>query len=334
MFLCSMIMKYDFIAVGGAVEDITFYTEEGVMIDNKDDLLKQKLVGFELGAKIRVEDISRFPGGGANNAAVCLARLGFKAALLAAVGEDETGKKLIKNLAENGVDTRLVKVLRGEETGFSFVVINKNREHVIFVYRGANSSLEVLPLEAELMRYSKWLYVASLSGKWEKVLDKVFGVKDALVAWNPGNVQLAAGAGRLRKYMKNTAVFMVNKDEAIELALSAGKNKNKGRSFFNDIKNLLLALKDLGPAGVLITDGARGADFYDGEIFYHQNSLRVPEAKIADTTGVGDSFCATFIAGLEMYEGDYEKAMKLAMKNSAANLREAGAQNGLLSIKN
>ncbi len=327
-------MKYDFIAVGGIVEDITFYTEEGVMIDNKDDVLKQKLVGFELGAKIRITDVSRFPGGGANNAAVCLSKLGFKTALLAAVGEDEPAKKMIKNLAENGVDTRLVRILRGQETGFSFVVINKDREHVAFVYRGANSLLAVSKIEAQMMHYARWLYVASLSGEWEKVLDKVFGVKDALVAWNPGNVQLAAGAGHLHKYMKKTAVFMVNKDEATELVISEGKNKNKDEKFFQETKNLLVALKELGPAAVLITAGGQGADFYDGEFFHHEKSLQVPAAKIADTTGVGDSFCATFVAGLEMYEGDYKKAMKLAMKNAAANLKEEGAQNGLLSIKN
>jgi|WetSurMetagenome_2_1015567.scaffolds.fasta_scaffold68982_2 ribokinase len=326
-------MKYDFITVGGAVEDITFYTEEGVMIENKDDVLKQHLVGFELGAKIRISDIHHFPGGGANNAAVCLARLGFETAMIGAVGEDEYGKKMIKNLADNGVDTRLLKTLPGKETGFTFVVINKGGEHIAFVYRGANSFLTLNDIDAEMFGHTKWTYVSSLSGEWEKVLDKVFAVKDALVAWNPGNSQLAAGAGRLRKYIEKTAVFMVNKDEAIELALSRDEYKDESSDFFNDIKNLLVALKDLGPDAVLITDGEQGADFYDGENFYHQDSLRLPANKIADTTGVGDAFCATFIAGLEMYEIDYEKAMKLAMKNAVANLKEPGAQTGLISMK-
>jgi ribokinase len=326
-------MKYDFIAVGGIVEDITFYTDEGVLIENKDDILKQHLVGFELAAKIRISGVDHFPGGGANNAAVCLSKLGFKTALLAVVGEDESGKKMIKNLVDNGVDTRLVKVLKGEDTGFTFVVINKNHEHIAFVYRGANSLLAVNKIEAQMMHYAKWIYVSSLSGEWEKVLDKAFGVKDALVAWNPGNTQLSAGAGHLHKYIKKTAVFMVNKDEAIELTVSLGKYKDKDSKFLNEIKNLLVALKELGPDAVLITDGGNGADFYDGETFHHEDSLHVPESKIVDTTGVGDSFCSTFIAGLEMHQGDHVKAMKLAMKNAAANLKETGAQNGLMEVR-
>jgi ribokinase len=335
MILCYLdFMKYDFITVGGLVKDITFQTKDGVLIDNPEDITRQKLVGFEYGAKINVESVENFPGGGANNAAVCLSRLGFKTAMLGAVGEDETGKALIKNLADNCVDTRLVKIIKKGETGFTFVAKTKNNEHVAFVYRGANSLLEVSKIEAQMLHYSKWIYVASLSGVWEKALDKVFAVKDALVAWNPGNSQLSAGAGHLHKYLKRTAVFMVNKDEAIELAISIGKHKKEKDDFFKDTKNLLTVLKDLGPDAVVITDGARGADYYDGEDLHHENSLHVPASKIADTTGIGDAFCSTFIAGLEMYQGDSKKAMKLAMKNAAETLKEPGAQNGLMLIKN
>lgn len=327
-------MKYDFIAIGGLVKDIAFQTKDGVLIDNPQDITRQKLVGFEYGAKIKVESVESFSGGGANNVAVCFSRLGFKTALLGAVGEDESGKELIKNLVDNGIDTRLVKVIKKGETGFTFVAKTKSNEHVAFVYRGANSLLEVSKIEVQMLHYSKWIYIASLSGVWGKVLDKVFAVKDALVAWNPGNSQLSAGAGHLHKYLKKTAVLMVNKDEAIELAISIGKYKKEKDEFFKDTKNLLTVLKDLGPDAVVITDGANGADYYDGEELHHENSLQVPVSKIVDTTGVGDAFCSTFIAGLETYQGDSKKAMKLAMKNAAEVLKEPGAQNGLMSIKN
>jgi len=35
------IMKYDFVTVGGSTEDITLYTSDGLLIDNKDDVLMQ-----------------------------------------------------------------------------------------------------------------------------------------------------------------------------------------------------------------------------------------------------------------------------------------------------
>jgi len=52
-------MKYQIITIGGATRDITFFTKEGILIDNHRDVLRQKLLAFEYGAKIRVD---RFHG--------------------------------------------------------------------------------------------------------------------------------------------------------------------------------------------------------------------------------------------------------------------------------
>ena len=61
-------------------------------------------------------------------------------------------------------------------------------------------------------------------------------------------------------------------------------------------------------------------------------SAQINKNKIADTTGIGDTFCSTFVAGLEIYQGDFKKAMKLAMKNAASVLKKSGAQNGLMEL--
>lgn len=326
-------MKYDFIALGGAVEDISFFTSEGQVIDNPKDVLRQKLLGFEYGAKIKAEGLGRFPGGGANNVAVALSRLGFAVGLAAAVGDDESGKKLIKNLDDNGVDTRLVKVVRHRDTGFSLIVVSPSGEHVAFTYRGANDELSLNKIESHMLSYSKWLCVSSLSGEWEKVLDKVFSVKNAKVAWNPGGTQLKEGASKLHKWLKRTELLCLNKDEALELAISDGKYKRKGEVLSKDMKSLLAAIKDLGPKRVMITSSDKGADYFDGDMHHHEDSLNVPKSKIVDTAGVGDAFFSTTLAGLETFDGDIKKAMKMAMKNAAGVLKEAGAQNGLMEIK-
>ena len=80
---------------------------------------------------------------------------------------------------------------------------------------------------------------------------------------------------------------------------------------------------------MIITRGKHGADAYDGEKFYHQDILR--EKRRMDTTGVGDAFGSTFVAGLEIYNGDIQKAMYLSVKNTASVIGQQGAQNGLLS---
>jgi len=321
-------MKYDVITIGGATEDITFYTREGIVVNNKKDILRQKLLAFEHGAKIKIDKSYSTFGGGAANTAVNFSRLGFKVASLIAIGNDERGKRVLKNLKKHKVDTKLVQKIKELATGFSFILINP--EKIVFSNRAANSELGIRNKELGSLGNAKWAYITSLSGKWEEVLKKIFSVKDIKVAWNPGHIQLNNGVKKIGSFLKKTNVLCLNKDEAIELVASDSKHKNKGNAFLNKTRNLLIALKNIGPSIVVITSGKQGADAYDGNRFYHQAILK--EKRRVDTTGVGDAFNSTFVAGLELYDGDIKLAMKLGVKNTASVISQQGAQNGLLSI--
>ncbi len=324
-------MKYDVITIGGATEDITFYTKEGVIMDNKKDILKQKLLAFEYGAKIKIDKAYSSFGGGAANAAVCFSLLGFKAACLIAVGNDERGVKIIKNLEKRGVDASMAQKHKDIESGFSFLLVGRDNEHIVFSNRAANTKLQITDLDLENLKNTNWIYIMSLYGQWQDVLDKIFSVHGVKVAWNPGNAQFDAGFPALGKYFKKTKVLVVNKDEAIELVVSDEKHKKKSARFLKNMKNLLAIIQGWGPEIAVITNGKYGADAYNGVKYYHQNILR--EKKRIDTTGVGDAFGSSFVAGLELYQGDIEKAIKLAIKNTASVISEHGAQNGLLSRK-
>ncbi|MFH1522783.1 MAG: carbohydrate kinase family protein [Patescibacteria group bacterium] len=319
-------MKYDIITIGGATEDINFYIDEGILLDNKKDILRQKLLAFEYGAKIKVNKSYVTFGGGAANTAANFRGLGFKTACIISVGDDNRGKRIIKNLKDKGVDTRLVQKNEGIESGFSFILINP--EKIVFSYRAANSKLRIKNYELKMIEKAKWLYITSLSGEWEEVLRKVFSVKGVNIAWNPGHTQLKSGFKKISKFIKKTTVLIVNIDEAIELVMSDKKYKNKGNEFLNTVKNLLEILHNWGPEIIVITSGKKGADVYNGLKFYHQNILK--EKIRADTTGVGDAFGSSFIAGLEMYDGDIKKAMYLGIRNTSSVIARQGAQNGLL----
>ncbi|KKR32035.1 MAG: hypothetical protein UT64_C0044G0012 [Candidatus Falkowbacteria bacterium GW2011_GWF2_39_8] len=54
-------MKYDFITIGGATEDMMIFTDEGILFDNKKDILRQKLLAFEYGAKIIADKLCAIP---------------------------------------------------------------------------------------------------------------------------------------------------------------------------------------------------------------------------------------------------------------------------------
>jgi len=322
-------MKYDVITIGGATEDITFYTEEGIFIANRKDILRQKLLAFEYGTKIKIDGSHSTFGGGAANAAVCLSKLGFKAAALVAVGDDIRGREILNNLKKNGVDISLAQKKKNIESGFSFLLVGRDNEHIVFSNRAANSELRITGRELRALKNTKWIYLTSLSGDWQDALKKIFSVEGPNIAWNPGHIQLNGGYGAIGKYLKKAKVLIVNKDEAIELVVSRKLYRKKPFEFLNKIENLIKIIHSWGPETVVITNGKYGAFAYDGEKLYRQPVIK--EKERVDTTGVGDAFGSSFVAGLELYGGDIQKAMRLAAKNSASVISKQGAQNGLLS---
>jgi len=324
-------MTYNFITVGGATRDISFFTDAGVLIKNKKDILRQELLAFEYGAKIKVDEFYYTFGGGAANTAVNLANFGLKTACLTSIGDDENGKMILKNLKDRKVKVDLVKTKRGAQSGFSFILVTDKGERVIFANRGANKFLDITKKDLELLSKTKNIYIASLSGKWEANLRKLFSVKDANIFWNPNEAQYSSGLNKLAKFLKKTKVLFLNKDEAIELVLSASNYKKASNRFLNDSKNLLRILKSYGPEIVVITAGKNGVDAYDGTVFYHRDITK--EKKRVDATGIGDAFNSTFSAGLEVYKGNIDKALTLALRNAASKIAHLGAQNGLIKFK-
>lgn len=326
-------MKYDFITIGGATRDVAFFTDHGFLIDNKDNPfnLNQKLLGFEYGAKIRIDKFINLFGGGAANAAVNFSGLGFKTAALLEVGDDENGRAIIKNLKDRRVATNLVKINKKADSGSSFILITKSAERIIFTTRGANDYLDLDKERLAAISRSKNIYIASLTGSWKKVLQSVFKTKHQKIFWNPGSQQLSVGLKGLSPFLKKTYCLLINREEALALILSDLNNTKRSYSFFENNDNLLELIKSYGPKIVVITDGSRGASFYDGTSFYHQKIVK--EKKHLDTTGIGDVFNSTFSAGLLFYKGDIVKAARLASRNAASKISHLGAQNGLLSKK-
>ncbi len=322
-------MVYDFITIGGSTEDISVVTAEGVIVDNPGDLLRQELLGFEYGAKIRVDQFQQSFGGGGANTAVNLANFGFKVACFSAIGDDLVGKEIRANLARRGVDHSQLQVIKGAKSGRSFILISQG-ERVIFTERGANAKLAIRKKDLALLKNTKHIYISSLSGAWQGKLKQIFAVVKAngiKVFWNPSEAQYQAGLAKLRPYLEKTYLFVVNKDEAIELALSTSYKK-KSQQFLNQEENLLKIIYRYGPKLVMITSGPKGAYLFDGKQVYFQPAF--PEKKRVDMTGVGDVFNSTVAAGLSLYSLDIEKAMLLAAKNTASKISHFGAQNGLI----
>jgi len=328
-------MKYDLITIGGATEDLAIYTDEGILINNKKDILRQKLLAFEYGAKVKVDKADHTLGGGAINAAICLSRLGFNVAAMVAVGNDDRGKRIINNLKKEKVKTKLIQIIKNEISGFTASIISQDNEHVSFPIRGANTRLLITDSNLRQIKKADWLYLTSLSGDkkaWLASLDKIFSSEKVKIAWNPGHLQLIEGKKTLNKYLKKTELLIVNIDEARELIISDKKYSSNKSAFFDDTKKLLEIIKQWVPGTVVITEGKKGASAIDAANKFYKISSN-SSVKQINTVGVGDAFGSSLVAGLKLYKGDILKAMELGKKNTASVITKAGAQTGLIYKK-
>ncbi len=314
--------------IGGATRDMMFYTDDMLLLDNKKDLLRQKLIGFEYGAKIYSKEVYLTYGGGGANAAVSFASLGIKAQTILSLGDDTLANDFLINLKKRKVDTRLVQSNKNIITGTSFIVnVGKANEHVIFAYRGANNLIDLSKKTINKID-TPWVYLTSLSGNFKPAMNNLFtfcSQKSIDLAWNPGSNQLKLGLKVLAKYMKKTSVFIVNRDEALELLVSV-----EGRGIKNNIDYILKYLHGYGQKITVVSDGAKGAYVYDGNKKYFQAAMKV---KPVNTTGAGDSFGSAFVSGLMKYKWDLKKSLNLGILNSNSVITKIGAQEGLLTVK-
>lgn len=329
-------MKYDFITIGGTTRDISFFTDQGMLIKNPNikDVLRQELLAFEYGAKIKVNNFNYSYGGGSANSAVCLSNFSFKTACLSTIGDDENGRKILENLKERNVDHKLVKTIKKEESGASFILVDPSGERIIFSQRGSNHCLKIDKKDLVQLKKARNVYIASLAGDWYANLKKIFTVaKDngQKVFWNPGMTQLLSGTKKIGPFIEKVTVLALNKDEALQLIHETNVFKEKGEKYFNNSTNLIKEIYKLGPKVSVITLGSKGVVAFDGENIYRRKIIK--EKKRVDTTGIGDIFNSSFAAAYVLNNGNIDKALDIALKNAASKIGHLGAQNGLLNYK-
>lgn len=324
-------MNYDFISIGSAVKDIFLFlrAEDYLLLDNpRREPTRKKLLALEHGAKINVVRTAVAIGGGAVNSATTFSRLGFKTALAAALGGEEGGQAVRRALRQEKIDASFLTGETEEITGFSVILSPEDGgDRVVLVERGANDNLK---LKASWLARAKCLYLTAISGEWRPELDKIASAaKKGKIqwVWNPGAEQLASGWGGIGRYLKYCAVFMLNRDEALEL-VGSGKDGQKS----DKPLNLLNAILAWGPERAVITDGVKGAYYADNEKSYFMSADS--EVKCVQATGAGDAFGSGFIAGLAMTNWqNVPLALDLGISNAESVIGQIGSRAGILRKK-
>lgn len=319
--------SFDVVTIGSALRDVMYFTDELCVRKNLDrDPTKEKLLCIEFGAKIHSNNVMFEFGGGAANTALNFQGLGLHAAIVASVGNDLDGHGILQYLRAHNVTATFVHRSTKYRTGFSFLVVDTaTHEHSAFVYYGASRLLHI-PNTLTRKPRTKWYYCASLNTPtWKKELTTVFAQQGVQRAWNPGQTQLRAGYHGLRDFFPAADVLLLNKDEACELLLSRSAHQSL------HLNDMLRSLVQWGPRIVVMTDGIRGSYAFDGKTIF---SSRPQAHEPKDTTGAGDCFGSSFIAGLLRYHGDIQRSLDLATYCATQLVKQYGAQQGFTLWKN
>lgn len=307
----------DFLAVGDIVtEPFIRLLDADVHCDIDNEACT---ISMRFGDKIPYEFAEVVPAvGNASNAAVAAARLGIQSALVTDIGNDAVGDGDLKRLAEEKVATEYVRVHEGMKSNYHYVLWYKDDrtilvKHEEYPYR--------FPKEAA---GPKWMYLSSLADHslpyHEEIEAYLAEHPETKLAFQPGTFQMKLGVEKLKTLYARSALFFCNKEEAERiLALPAG----------TDIKELLSAMRALGPETVVITDGTAGAYAYDGA-----EMLKVPmypdQKPPYERTGAGDAFASTVAVALSLGK-PIREALLWGPINSMSVVQQIGAQKGLLT---
>ncbi len=307
--------QYDFIGIGDTVTDAFIHLEEASV---HCDINKEKCqICMRFGDKIPYEEVYVIPAvGNSANASVAAARLGLRSALVSNVGDDAYGKECTDALALERVGTEFVKTHAGKKTNYHYVLWFDDDRTILIKHQEYEYAMPDIG-------DPKWIYLSSLGANslaFHAMLEKyLLAHPNTNLAFQPGTYQIKLGKDELSFFYKRAEVCICNKDESQRIL----ETKE------DDIKKLLLMMRELGPKVAVITDGPKGAYAYDGMEANFMPPYPDPKPPL-ERTGAGDAFSSTFVAALALGLG-VEEALRWAPINSMSVVQDVGARAGLLT---
>ncbi len=252
-------------------------------------------------------------GGMAATAAVAASVLGADVEFIGSVGDDAEGEFHVRNFGRYGVSCDRLRVVKGEKSPFTFVLVEKGSgKRIFFHYKGVQDRDE-LDIEDSDFRGARFL-----------LLDGFYF----------GTALRAARKARAEGVITITDTSMRNRDPRLPEYLDQVDYPVLSEVFatgYSGIADPLEAGKRLlkpGNRALIVTRGAEGLHIITGEGCEFVEAF--PVAAV-DTTGAGDVFHGAFAFGL--WKGyDPARAAVFASAVSALKCTRMGGQSGIPSF--
>ncbi|WEV75533.1 ribokinase [Bifidobacterium sp. ESL0800] len=231
------------------------------------------------------------PGGKSGNQAAAAARIGAKVNMFGAVGSDSNADFLLAKLNDAGVDTSHIRHADGA-SGTTVITVDANGENTIVYSAGSNATVDMAYIDSQkdvLLKSS--VLGLCLESPIETVTATAKMCHDAgikvLLNDSPFTDTLP------QALIEYADILLVNEHEMAQL-LNIAEPKN-GDWLGMDWNYIARSMHDFGFKEAVVTLGGDGAVVLTGESTYHVDAAKIDAV---DTTGCGDSFMGTLLAGL------------------------------------
>ncbi|MBF4208225.1 ribokinase [Pseudomonas donghuensis] len=254
------------------------------------------------------------PGGKGANQAVAAARLGAQVAMVGCVGDDAYGQQLRQALADEQIDCQAVGVAAGVSSGVALIVVDAASQNAIVIIAGGNGQLlpesvqrfDALLQHADVIICQLEVPMATVAYTLER--GRALG-KTVILNPAPASGPLPA------EWFASIDYLIPNESEAEALS-------GMPVTDLESAKVAATRLLALGVGKVIVTLGAQGALFADGQAFRH---FPAPVVQPVDTTAAGDTFVGGFAAALARGE-EQGAAIAFGQRAAALSVTRAGAQ--------
>lgn len=218
-----------------------------------------------------VTDYEEYPGGGAANIAIAIAKLGGKSQLISPVGTDFTSSGYEKLLNEANVDLSHLYRIKDRKISKAFIFTDREDNQATYFYWGASSKFKELEPESV-----DFVHLATADSVYNAKLAQIAG----FVSFDPGQDLITYSKENLELILTHTDILFANRHEIKRVSEMTGKS-------FSELK----AMIDI----IVVTYDAQGSRIYtDKEEFV----VPVVPVKAVDPTGAGDAYRAGFLLAL------------------------------------
>lgn len=271
-----------------------------------------------------IEEIRLTVAGTAGGTAVDLAKLGAHVVTMGAIGNDAPGNFVYRTMQDYGIDVCNMVRKDTAQTSCTMLPIRPNGARPALHVPGTNNEFCLDDINWDVLAQADYLHfggtclMAKMDGQPTAEVLKFAQDHGVVTTWDILAVDRPDLLDIIEPALPYVDYFMPGMEEAEMI------------SGLKDRKDVIRFFLDRGAKHTVFKMGGEGSSIAGQDM----DEIRIPafKAKVVDSTGCGDSYCAGFIVGLSMGE-NLTQAARLGAACGGLVVQGLGSDAGIVNLE-